>query len=91
MQAPQPGLVVGAVCPVLDQVGSQNNQQQLEHERQVLNPCLQLVFNSPTKGAVHHQVGGQQYKAHHHMVDDKVVKISLPFRAKHRLVFAVWK
>jgi hypothetical protein len=37
---------------------------------------------------VHHEVGGQQHKAHDHVVDDEVMKVGLPFGAEHRLVAA---
>ncbi len=80
--------MVGAVRPVLHQIGHQDDQEQRDPEVQVGHPAPDAVIGRPAKELVHHQVGGQQHKAHHHVVDQKVVEIGLPLGAEDGLVLA---
>ena len=92
VQSPQQRhLVVGAVRPVLHQVGHQNDEEQRHPEVQPLHPAANAIVGGPAKELVHDEVGGQQHKAHHHVVHDEVMKVRLPLGAEHGLVFAVRK
>ena len=40
---------------------------------------------------MHHQIRGEQHEPHDHVIDDEVMKISLPFSAENGLIFAVFE
>src|SRR5678809_1333950 len=87
VQPPQHGdLVIGAMRPVLDQVGDQDDQEQGDEERQVLDPGADAVLGGPAEQLVDEQVGREQDEAHDHVVDEEVVEVGLPLRPEHRLV-----
>jgi hypothetical protein len=77
--------------PVLHQVRHQNNGKKRHKKWQVLHPALNAVFGGPTEQLVDQEVGCQKNKTHHHVVDDEVVEVRLPFGPKDGLILAQGK
>ena len=80
--------MVGAVRPVLHQVGDEHDQEQRDEERQLLDPGADAVLRSPAEQLVDEQVGREQDEAHDQVVDEEMVEVGLPLGAKDRLVLA---
>src|SRR6185369_7012785 len=87
MEPPQEGnLVIGAMGPVLHEVGNQQHEEQLGKERQPADPFLQRRVDQPAEQAMDGEVDDQQRQSDDQMVDDEMREVDLPSRTEDRLL-----
>ena len=81
MEAPQErDLVIGAVRPVLHEIGDQQDAEQLGKERQSTHPFLQRRTDQPAEQAMDGEVHDHQRQSDQQVVDDEMREVDLPAR-----------